>query len=87
MKAKLQAKVTSVAKGVKYDGAGNMNITNMTKLELVTTKGRVDTTLNSAQLVRLDGNLFLLEVIANQMKIGATLTITISDEETDEGSV
>lgn len=90
MKAKIQARVTEVVKGTTYDGStgtkhGGMDITNMTKLKLVTTKGAVETPLNNARLARLVGELFLMEVIANQMKIGATLTITISDEESDEG--
>jgi hypothetical protein len=85
MKAKLQAKITDVSKGITYGNNGlGADISNMTKLIFQTTKGRVDTNLNNAQLIRLDGDLYLMGVIANQIKIGATLTITISDEEAAE---
>ena len=83
MKAKLRAKVLEVVKdsqaltrGTKYDG--------MTKLKIETINGKVDTTLNNAQFVVLNGDLFLKGVIADQMKIGATITINISDEEENE---
>jgi hypothetical protein len=84
MKAKLQAQITEVEKGVTFDRHGSTSISNMTRLKLVTTKGRVDTNLSSAQLIRLGGDLFLLPAIANQMKIGSTITIIISDEEPNE---
>ena len=79
MKAKLQAKITEIVKDAKYESG--KDITGMVRLKLVTTQGRVDTTFISAQLARLNGDLFLKEAIANQMKIGSLITITISDEE------
>lgn len=83
MKAKLQAKVIEVIRNTEAK-MGSTSFPNMVKLKLITSKGRVDTSLNNAQMVVLDGDLFLRETIANQMKIGATITITLSDEETEE---
>lgn len=87
MKVKLKATIMEVAKRTTFSGSGNVDVTNMVRLKIIANHGKVETTLNNAQLAALDGNLFLREVIANQVKIGATLTITISDEEADEGTV
>jgi hypothetical protein len=84
MKAKLKARVLEVIKRSVFQN-GSESIDNMVKLKILTSKGKVDTTLNTnAQFIALDGNLYVREVVADQMKIGAILTITVSDEETGE---
>lgn len=85
MKANIQAKVVEVVKDTE-PYLGSTIHTKMVKLRLVTTKGRVETSLNNAQTVILYGDLFLKEMVANQMKIGATITITISDEDSSVDS-
>lgn len=72
MKAKLTGKIVSVKK--EQDG-GN------TLLEVATTSGKVDTRNVTAQDCSVNGTITLKSMIANEMKIGATLTITISDED------
>jgi hypothetical protein len=84
MRAELQAKITEVVKGV-MSTSDSVDYPNMTRLKIISTKGRVETSLSNAQTTRLAGELFLTKVIADQMKIGATITITISDEDSDEG--
>ncbi len=86
MKAALQAKITEIIKDAELKN-GNTNIAGMVKLKLIATKGRVDTALNNAQFIGLIGELYLREAIANQIKIGATITINLSDEGPDEGPV
>lgn len=86
MKAKLKAKILEVNRFVSFQ-SGSVEVPNMVKLRISATHGKVETTLNNAQLAALIGDFYLREVIANQIKIGSTLTITISDEEPDEGSI
>lgn len=86
MKAKLKARILEVAKNSTFVSPG-LEASHMVKLKLSAQHGKVETTLNNAQLAILAGDFYLREVIANQIKIGSTLTITISDEEDDEGSV
>ncbi len=81
MKAKLRAKIIGIERNAKFEGAGNIDVVGLTKLQLVSTGGRVETALNNAQLTTLSADLFVKEVIANNMKIGAVITITVSDEE------
>lgn len=86
MKAKLTAKIKSISKKEEFK-SNSTNYPGMTKLELESTSGKVETTLNNAQFVGLNGSLFLREVIANQIKIGATITLIITDEGSDEDTV
>lgn len=81
MKAKLKAKILGVDKNATF--RGSTDVANMVKLRLESNNGKVDSASISAQFAALTGDLFLREVIANQVKIGATLTITISDEDTN----
>ncbi len=84
MKAKIRAKIVGIERNAKFEGARNIDVVGLTKLTLISTSGRVDTTLNNAQLTTMSADLFLKEVIADGMKIGATITITVSDEENVE---
>lgn len=85
MKAKLKAKILGVEKNTEhtYDKS---DATGMTKIRFVSI-GKVDTNLVNAKMTFLDGELFLREAIASNMKIGATITINISDEEPDDGPI
>ena len=83
MKAKLKANIVNVSKNV-VASVGNTDATGMTEINLVATKGKVNTSLINAQTIMLSGKLFLKEAVANQIKIGATITITLSDEEVDD---
>jgi len=56
------------------------------KLSIVS-DGKVLTTNIAAQEAALSGILTLKGLVADQLKLGATLTITVSDEETDERPV
>lgn len=73
MKATLKAKIFSVDKT-----GGDVTLTIDTP-----TAGKVGIRAINAQDVYLAGRLKLKELVANEMKIGATITITISDEETE----
>jgi len=88
MKAKLRAQISDISKNVEVKD-GHTTVMSMTKLRL-RAKGKVeivDTTLNTnAQLAMFDGELALRGVIADQMKIGATITIIISDENESSNS-
>ena len=77
MKAKLKAKILSVEKAGANSGD--------TRISLEST-GKVQTSNISAQDISLVGSLKLKSLIANEMRLGATITITISDEEENEGS-
>ena len=46
--------------------------------------GRVAISNTNAQDCELNGTLKVRDVVANEMKMGAILTITLSDEEPDE---
>jgi len=69
MKAKLIGKINSL------DKSGG------TAILFITSDGKVETTNIAAQEISFSGILRLKGLVADQMKIGATLTITISDEE------
>ncbi len=73
MKAKLKAKILEISK----DSNGNTILA-------LQAEGKVDTRLQNAQFTHFAGRLSLKEVIANEMKIGATITISITDEEVSE---
>lgn len=82
MKAKLRAKLLEVEKNIIVEH-GKADHHGMTRIKF-SSGGKVETTLNTnAQLVFLNGDLFLKEVIADQIKLGANITIIISDEETE----
>lgn len=49
----------------------------------ITAVGKVKTNLINAQETSLSGEMIIKSVIADSMKIGAVLTITVSDEETE----
>jgi hypothetical protein len=82
MRAKLKAKILDITKNIECKD-GNTNHAGMTRMR-VSSRGKIETTLNNAQAVFLQGEIFLREVIADQMKVGATITITLSDEEPAE---
>lgn len=77
MKAKYKAKILEVTK----DAHG------LTVLAIQTTDGKVDTRLQNAQATSLTGRIVLRDAIAADVKIGATITITVSDEEPNEASL
>lgn len=72
MKSKLTGKIVSVKKD--KDGGNAL-------LEIATTTGKVDTRNVTAQETSLTMTLTVKSMVADEMKIGAVLTITISDEE------
>jgi hypothetical protein len=74
MKAVLKAKILSVEKV-----GGDVVLTLDTP-----TAGKVGIRAINAQDVYFSGKLKLKELVANEMKIGATITITITDEEPDD---
>lgn len=49
-------------------------------------KGKVDTRLVTAQDAELDALVMVKTIVADTMKIGSTITITVSDEEPDDKS-
>jgi hypothetical protein len=76
MKATLKGRILSVK---RTDGDAEITFT---------TKGKVDKGAGvmapTARETSLDGTLKLKEVVANEIKIGAVITIEINDEESDE---
>lgn len=75
MKAKLTGKILSVDIS---QGEARLSIEST---------GKVDTRNIAAQEVVFNGTVRMKALIANDMKIGASITITISDEEPNEGSI
>ena len=73
MKATLKAKILSVEKQ-----GGDVILALDTP-----TAGKVGIRAINAQDVYFSGKLKLKELVANEMKIGATITITVSDEEAE----
>lgn len=71
MKATLKAVILSVDKD---DGKVTLSI-------MTPAAGKVNTKSISAQDIYLNGKLILKELVANEMKLGATITITVSDED------
>lgn len=84
MKAKIQAKIVGFERNATFESDSNINVVGLTKLSLISKNGKVDTRLNNAQTAAMRSDLFLKSIIASEMKIGAIITITISDEETEE---
>ena len=78
MKAVLKGKILSV------DKTGGTNLGD-TRISLESA-GKVQTTNISAQEISLSGILKLKSLISDNMKLGSVITITITDEENDEGS-
>ena len=72
MKAKLSGKIVSLEK-VEGD-----------TLMVLEADGKVDTRNITAQPTSAHVTLTIKSMIADQMKIGASITITFSDEETNE---
>lgn len=58
---------------------------DLTKLHL-DIKGKVDTRLVTAQEAELDALVMVKTIVADSMKIGSYITITVSDEELDDKS-
>jgi hypothetical protein len=71
MKAKIKTKIVGFNKS---DG----NI-----LLALTGEGRTETANINAQWASLNGTLTLRSLIADKISLGATITITVSDEETE----
>lgn len=71
MKAKLEGKILSIDKH-----GGDTKI-------ILDAKGKVETSNISAQDIEFNGTLRLKSIISDKMRIGAILTITIGDEDTD----
>ena len=76
MKATLKGKIVSV-KNVD----GDAEITFQTDGKVDKAGGRVDP---SARKMKLGGTMSMKAVIANEMKIGAVITIHVSDEDADD---
>jgi hypothetical protein len=76
MKARLQGKIVSVA---NKDGDTEVAFETAGKVQ----KGQ-GPLAPSARQTSLKGTVMLKGVVASEMKIGAVLTVTISDEEADE---
>jgi hypothetical protein len=76
MKAKLRAKITNVS----------MENHGLTVIAFKA-EGKVDTRLQNAQLTTMSGHFAIKDVIAGEMKIGSMITITLTDEEIDEGLI
>ncbi len=74
MKAKLKARIGSVQK----TGADVILTIN------TPTAGKVDTKALNAKEIFLNGEVRLRQLVADDIKIGAVITITLTDEETDE---
>ncbi|MGE3320550.1 MAG: hypothetical protein AB7I18_14775 [Candidatus Berkiella sp.] len=72
MKANLKGQITSID---KLSGTATLSITST---------GKVETSNIAAQETSLGGVLKLKSLVADKMKIGAILTITISDEEEED---
>lgn len=75
MKAQLKAKITSVVKS-----GGEVIIHLSTVLP-----GKVSTHVLNAKDIHFDGNITLKELVANQIKIGAIILVTLMDEEAEDG--
>ena len=84
MKAKLRAKIVGFERNAKFEGVGNIDVVGLTKLSLVSTAGKVDTDRSNAKLATFSGDIFVKDIIAHEMKIGATITISITDEEPED---
>lgn len=76
MKAKLQGRIVSVS---NKDGDAVVAFESTGKVQ----KGQ-GPLAPSARETTLSGSVTLKAVVANEMKIGAVITVTISDEEPDE---
>lgn len=70
MKAKLRCKIASIQKD-----------TNYIQLEISEMEGKVDTKMPPAQEIKIMGTLFLKPVIADQIKIGSTISIDLVIED------
>ena len=75
MKAKLTAKIDKI----EQEADGNIRLS-------LSAKGVGYGQSTTSQITYLHGTLSLKSVIANEIKIGATITITLSDEESNEGA-
>lgn len=73
MRAKLKGKIL----GIKYNADGEVALD-------VEAKGKVETPNIAAQTIMWHGALRLKSIITNEMKIGAIITINVSDEEAEE---
>lgn len=49
-------------------------------------EGKAESKAPTAQFASFSGRLVLKEVVANDMRLGAVLTITVTDEDVNEGS-
>lgn len=70
MKARLRCKIASIQKDANY-----------VQLEISETEGKVDTKMPPAQEIKITGILFLKPVIADQIKIGSTISIDLIIED------
>lgn len=77
MKSRLQGRIVSVK---NTDGDAEITFQSAGKVD----KAGRGVIAPSARETTLSGTMTLKAVVANEMKIGAVITITISDEETDE---
>lgn len=74
MKATFKGSIHSIERGE--------SMTNV-KVDL---KGKVDSNLISAQESYLKANLVVKTIVADQLKVGATLIFTVSDEDQENNS-
>ncbi len=77
MKATLKGKITAVNKPEE----GDAEITFVSSGKVDRGAGPMDP---SARQMKMNGSMTLKAVIANELKLGAILTITLSDEEPDD---
>jgi hypothetical protein len=77
MKARLQGKILSVKNG---DGDAEITIQATGKVD----KSGKGVMAPTARETSMNGTMTFKAVVANEIKIGAVITITVSDEESDE---
>lgn len=77
MKATLKGKITAVNKPEE----GDAEITFVSNGKVERGSGHMDP---AARLMKMNGSMTLKGVIANELKLGAVLTLTISDEDPED---
>lgn len=77
MKAKLNGKITSVTNA---DGDATITFESTGKVD----RSGTGVMAPDARKTSLNGTVTLKAVVANEIKIGAVITVTITDEESDE---
>jgi len=73
----MKAKLTGKIKATQAMKDGQVNLA-------ITFKGKADAKSIDAKEIEVDANITLKQLIANDMKIGSTFTMYITDEEAPE---